>query len=268
VRLEFEQRFSASVADVAAAFLDAGLPERLCRAQTLCRVELVERVEDETTLRQKMHYTFIGAVSPAVSTVVDANRLTWVEDSVLDRRSLRRQFTMIPDHYPDRLSCSGIVEICRDGTGTTRRTHADLEVRVPIFGAKVADAIASGLRDYAEAERRVVQDWLDEGEAATVVAGDAEQAGRPPDATETARNEELPPRGGSRPAEPNFPSSVGDLIQTYGRQWNDALLGVLELGDRTVAATASIGQRAQDTAEQVLGAWAAWRRGPNDPPAR
>jgi hypothetical protein len=252
VRVEFEQRFFAPIAEVASAFADPCLLERLSRAQALCRAELLERVDDDETVREKVRYTFTGALPLGVTAITDPSRITWLEESTLDRRTHRRRFNMVPDHYPDRLSCSGTVELQGNGTITTRRTCAELEVRIPVFAAQIAGAIASGLRDYWAAESRVVQEWLDErASAATGRAAQARQSGHGAAATHGRE----PPSSG-----PAATSALEEVVRAYGQQWHETLHGVHELGDRTARAAASWGWRAQNAAEQLVGAWAEWRR--------
>jgi hypothetical protein len=96
-----------------------------------------------------------------VTKVVDPHRLTWVEDSELDRATHRTVFTIRPDHYPDRLSCSGTVTLDAVNGGTRRTVDGDLTVRFPLVGAKVERAIVSGLHDHASVETGIVQAWLD-----------------------------------------------------------------------------------------------------------
>ena len=51
------------------------------------------------------------SVFAAVTAVVDPHRLTWVEHSELDRRTHRSEFRIAPDHYADRLRCSGAIDL-------------------------------------------------------------------------------------------------------------------------------------------------------------
>lgn len=162
MRFELEQRFCGSVEDVAALFDDPRLLERLAEAQTLCRAELLERSENDAVVRQRVRYAYTGTLSPAARAIVDPSALTWVEESEFDRRTLRRQFRIVPEHDLDRLRCEGVAEFQTEGGRTRRLTRGKLEVRVPVAGTKVADAIVSGLREFALVEAAVVQQWLDE----------------------------------------------------------------------------------------------------------
>jgi len=162
VRFTLEQQFSAPIAAVEGAFSDPALLAELATLPELGRPALLQHADDGDRVVQQIRYAFIGELSPAVTAVVDPRRLTWVEHTELDRRTHRSVFRIRPDHYPDRLSCSGTVVLDpADDGGTRRVVEGDLRVHFPLVGGKVERAIASGLRAHASAEARVVQAWLD-----------------------------------------------------------------------------------------------------------
>lgn len=164
-----EQRFSAPVDTVEAAFLDRDLLARLTNLPHLGRPELLEESHDGDIVRRRIRWKFTAPLSPAVTAVIDPDRLTWVEDSVLDRRSHRSEYVILPDHYPDRLRCEGTVSLRHLGEETRRVTEGELVVRFPLVGRRVEQAIVKGLFDHAAAEEKIVQQWLD----------DAARSGRP-----------------------------------------------------------------------------------------
>lgn len=161
MRFVLEQRYSAPLVDVEAAFVDPALLDELAALPALGRPELLERSDDGRTVSQQVRYAFAGDLPPAVTRVIDPRRLTWVEHSTLDRETHRTRFTVRPDHYADRFSCSGTIQLETAGAGTSRTIEGDLKVRAPFVAAKVERAIVAGLRDHAAAEARVVQAWLD-----------------------------------------------------------------------------------------------------------
>lgn len=162
MHFEIEQRFSAPVVDVEAAFCEPSLLEPIAELSPLGRPELIEQVDDGRAVRRQVRYAFTGHLSGAARVVVDPHRLTWVEVSVLDRATHQTQIEIVPDHYPDRLRCSATVTL-HEHEGVTRRlTEGDLRVTVAFVGSRVEHAIVSGLRRHAAAEEQVVQGWLDD----------------------------------------------------------------------------------------------------------
>lgn len=166
MRFEIEQRFSAPLIDVEAAFYDPALLEPIAALSPLGRPELLEQVENGPTVRRRIRYAFTGHLSGAARAVVDPHRLTWVEVSVLDRTTHRTEIEIVPDHYRDRLHCAATVTMHEQDGVTRRVTQGDLRVTVAFVGARVEHAIVAGLRKHAAAEEQVVQGWLDDRAAA------------------------------------------------------------------------------------------------------
>ena len=83
-----------------------------------------------------------------------------MEESELDRSTHRQTFRIVPDHYGDRLRCSGTVTLEEAYGGTVRVAEADLDVRFPFVGQTVARTIVAGLVDNAATQQRAVAVWL------------------------------------------------------------------------------------------------------------
>ncbi|MEA2843140.1 MAG: hypothetical protein QOJ69_811, partial [Actinomycetota bacterium] len=105
-------------------------------------------------------YRFTGDLTPAIAAVLDRDRLTWVEESELDRRTHCQTFRIVPDFYGERLRCSGTVTLGKAHGGTVRLAEADLEVRFPFVGQTVARTIVAGLVENAATQQQAVADWL------------------------------------------------------------------------------------------------------------
>lgn len=146
---------------MAASFVDPALLAHLGAQPGLGRPELLDQDDRGDVLAQRVRYRFVGDLSGPVTRVVDPERLTWVEESALDRPSRTTTFRIVPDNYAGLLRCSGTITVSGDGAGgSVRVIEADLKVTVPFVGGSVERAIVSGLRDHAVAEARVVGDWL------------------------------------------------------------------------------------------------------------
>ena len=163
MRFRLDQRFSAPVEAVEAVFLDPRLLAELATLPRLGRPELLSSTDDGDVVTRQISYAFAGELSPAVTRVVDPDRLTWVEHSEYDRGAHRGVLRVRPDHYADRLTGSATVTVEAAGAGSHRLVEGELRVRFPLVGGSVERAIVAGLRDHAAAEERVVQAWLDRG---------------------------------------------------------------------------------------------------------
>lgn len=162
MRFRIQQRFDAPVEQVEAVLLDPAFLARLGQLPKLGRPELLDQREDGDVVHRRVRFAFAGQLSAAVTAVVDPARLTWVEESTVDRRTHRTTFRIRPDHYADRLRASGTFTLGADGPGSRRVAEGDVVVRFPFVGSKVERAIVSGLQDHAEAESDAVAEWLAE----------------------------------------------------------------------------------------------------------
>lgn len=162
-RFSFEQRFAAPLEAVEAAFLDPAVVQRMAALPDLGRPELLDVVGEGDVVRRRVRFTFTGQLSKAALAVLDPAKLTWVEESVLDRRTHQSEVRIRPEHYADRLSCSAVVRLVpADGASgvTVRQTEGSLSVRAPLVAGRVERAIVTGLQENAAAEEAIVQEWL------------------------------------------------------------------------------------------------------------
>lgn len=165
MRFRVEQRFQAPLHAVEAALLDPAFLGCLAHVPELGEPELLASETDGHVVRQRVRYRFTGALSPAVTAVVDPARLTWVEETTFDRTAHRGEHRIVPDHYANRLHSSYTTRLEPAGGGgdaTVRATEGDVRVRFPLVGGRVEKAIVGGLTEHAHLEAQVLTRWLAE----------------------------------------------------------------------------------------------------------
>lgn len=156
-----EQRFEATDPDtVARVFADPGLFEQYPAGPRLARPEVVAHEADGDVVRLQVRYRFSGDLSPAVRAVVDPSRLSWVEHSTHDLGTRTTTYVLRPDHYADRLRCSGEVRVAAAADGTIRTLRGDLRVKALLVGGTVERTIVHDLQDHLGAEVAVVAAYL------------------------------------------------------------------------------------------------------------
>ena len=165
MRFELIQRVSSTPPEVAEAFTDPGLYAELAELPKLGAPELLDRTVHGDLVRLRVRYRFTGDLSSAVKAVIDPAKLTWIDDSEHDiaRRSVT--FTMLPDHYADRLVASGSYrfEAAPDDLGATiRTTVGDIRVKALLVAGSVERAIVSGLREHQGDEVEIVDRWINQ----------------------------------------------------------------------------------------------------------
>lgn len=165
MRFTTEQRYPLAPDAVAAAYADPGLYASFRGLTKLTEAEVLEHSSEGARVTMHVRYRFGGHLSPAAHAVLDPSRLTWVERSVhdLDRRTTT--FTMVPDHYGDRFSCTGRYRFEPAADGTVRHGEGELTVRALLVGRAVEGAIVSGLREHLEEEAPQVTAYVTGGSA-------------------------------------------------------------------------------------------------------
>jgi hypothetical protein len=160
VRFDLTQTIAAPVDEVARAYASAELYEALGGTDKLGPPDVLDRTVDGDRVTLRIRYQFVADLSPAVTAVVDPKKLTWVEVSVHDLVARTVKVTLEPDHYADRLRCSGTYRYTGRGDDTVRTVEGDLKVKVLLVAGQVERALVSGLKEHLEAEAPQVEAYL------------------------------------------------------------------------------------------------------------
>jgi hypothetical protein len=160
---EIEQQLAGAPDAVQRLLLDSAFLAARAGLPKLGGSEVVERTVDAERARLRVRMRFTGDLAPAVTAVIDRERLTWVDDATIDLAARTGSHAIVPDHYPDRLTCQYEETLRAVDRGTQRVLQGALRVRMPIVGGRVERAIVSGLREFAAAEGTLIDDWLGRG---------------------------------------------------------------------------------------------------------
>jgi Protein of unknown function (DUF2505) len=161
VRFTFEQRIDAPRPLVEAAYVDVAFYEALGRTPNLGVREVLRRHEFDGVVELRVRFAFTGSVSAAVRAVVDPAKLTWVTANTIHPAEHRATFEMIPDHFADRLACSGRTTFHPAGSATRQVMEGDLVVQVPFVGRAAEQAILSGFRENLQQQAVLLARWAD-----------------------------------------------------------------------------------------------------------
>lgn len=127
---------------------------------TIRILELVDHRLDGDRVSLQLRCAYTGELNAAARALLDPRRLTWVQSSEHDLADGRTVFRILPDHYPDRLSCRGRSAIVADGAvACTRTVETEVRVRAPLVGAQVERALLDGLARELAAQALAVPDW-------------------------------------------------------------------------------------------------------------
>jgi len=162
VKFSIGQNVAVAPDAAVAAYANPAFYENRAPSGDITLVELVSHEDKGTQARLEVRYQFTGSVSSAVRAVIDPAKMSWVTRTDIDKAHCRSSFTVLPDHYPDRLECRGTFTFTEgaSGPGTTVVTvEGDLKVHVFLVGGKVEQLIVSGLRTYLQAEIATLPDF-------------------------------------------------------------------------------------------------------------
>lgn len=164
MRFELTQRYASPAAAVDRAYADPALYPTLVGLPKLGQIQVLthDSTDGEPAKRLRVRFHFTGSLPAAVTAVVDPDRLSWVQETEHDHDANRAQFRLVPDHYPDRLRCSGRFTVTQVGDGSVRRVTGELKVQALLVAGRVEQAIVSGLEEYLAAEAPAVDRWISE----------------------------------------------------------------------------------------------------------
>ena len=166
MKFTVDQSVAVAPDDAVAAYGNPAFYEGRARRDDISIVEVVGHDESGSHVHIDVRYRFTGNLSSAVRAIVDPAKLTWVTRTDIDTQHRDASFTVLPDHYPDRLTCSGAFRFTDANAGpaaTVITIEGDLKVRALLVGRAAEQAIVSGLRSYLEAEVSTLPDFIASG---------------------------------------------------------------------------------------------------------
>jgi hypothetical protein len=123
------------------------------------------RSDEGEAVRMAVRYRFTGSLARPARAVLDPHKLTWVIESTMHRAHHDADFVMRPDHYADRLDCTGRYRFEEGGgptVGCVQVIEGELRVHVPLVAGAVERAIVSGLRQHMAEHARHLAHWARE----------------------------------------------------------------------------------------------------------
>ena len=163
MRFEAEQQFATTVDRLVEWFTDPDFYPTLAGLPQISTPEVVRHSVTGDRVELALHQRYTGDLPSAAQAVLDPSRLTWVEELVFDLMAGTATTRLVPDHYPDRLTCQGRYRFETAGTGSIRRLEGDLKVRAPLVGGRVERALVEGLQRHAEGEQDLIVRRLADG---------------------------------------------------------------------------------------------------------
>ena len=156
-----DQPIAAPAARVGEALVDPRFYKALASMPNIGDPEVLECTERDGEVLLRVRYAFTGDLAAPARRVLDPAKLTWVVESTVDRSMYTTAFRMLPDHYANRLTCSGSYVLVPSGDdGTIQRMEGYLHVNYPVVGRLAERGIFLGLKENVAQEARIIERWV------------------------------------------------------------------------------------------------------------
>jgi Protein of unknown function (DUF2505) len=108
----------------------------------------------------EVRFQFSGAIPPLARAVIDPAKMSWITRTEILPDEHRSTFTVVPDHYPDRLEASGTFDFADgpDPDTCTVSVAGELRLHIPLVGGAGERVIVSGMRSYIANEVATLPD--------------------------------------------------------------------------------------------------------------
>ncbi|HUY64800.1 MAG TPA: DUF2505 family protein [Acidimicrobiales bacterium] len=160
MRFRIDQAHAVARGEVEGAFTDPAFYASATGTSNLGRPELLRIDESDERVHVAVRYQFTGQLAAPARRILDPAKLSWVTETTLERSTHRAEFRLVPDHYGDRLECSGSYRLEERGAMACMQTvEGDLVVHVPLVGRSVERAIEHGIRQHLIEEATAVGRW-------------------------------------------------------------------------------------------------------------
>lgn len=157
VRFHVVQPVAASREAVVAAVVDPRLYESMQNMPSLGQPSVIEHRVDGDVNLLRIRYSFEGRLSSAARAVLDPSKMTWVVNLEVDVKQYQAEFVMLPDHYADRIKCSGSYRFDARGTTTDQVMDGELKVNVLLVAGVIEKAIVSGFEEHMTEQAKAVE---------------------------------------------------------------------------------------------------------------
>jgi hypothetical protein len=159
------QPLEVSRAEAERAMVDPDFYASLGAMDNIGTPEVLSVKKDKGGVRLSIRYRFTGHLARPARAVLDPEKMTWVIESVMYADQHRAAFRMLPDHYADRLECSGEYRFEENGKTSVQVIEGDLRVHVPVVAGAVERAIMMGLRQHLTEQAKLLGAWAKAAQA-------------------------------------------------------------------------------------------------------
>ncbi len=117
--------------------------------------EELDRKDTDTERIIKWKFCAHSDIPKALQHLIKPEMLTWIHDSVFDKKAKVDTFKITPFYFKNVFSCSGSASFSPDGNRTKRIIKGDVRLKIPIVGAIFEDQVVKKLKENITEEYKV-----------------------------------------------------------------------------------------------------------------
>jgi hypothetical protein len=144
MRFQAEHWFNGSPGAVAALLTDPHFYETLVLPD-VSRPEVLQSTSDPQEARLQLRYDFSGSLDARARRLLGKNRLSWIQEVVLEHATESGELTFNAVADPKRLHASAHFDLQAEGGRCVRRLAGELVVGLPIIGRQAERKIVPGV---------------------------------------------------------------------------------------------------------------------------
>jgi hypothetical protein len=156
MKFRYEHRFVGGPYDDVLHYLTeeyAFEPSTLPNVQT-CK--LIEEIITEDKKSWKNEWCAHGQIPKVIQHILKPKMLTWIEATTLDRRARSFTSTITPFYFKNVFRCESRGYFNKlSGNEFLRVTEGVLEIRIPVFGGLIEEAILAHLKQNFDTEYKL-----------------------------------------------------------------------------------------------------------------
>ena len=156
MKFGFEQRWNASVADVVDLYCDQAFWSSVTGVAKTSAPEVLEVTRDGDTAFTRLHWKLVVDLPRQASRFIDPDNVAWVEETTWDIPAATATVGFVPSQGAALIKAHAEIAVVADGEEAVRRVTGELNVRIPLLGGRVENAIVDGIGDHLTEEAEVV----------------------------------------------------------------------------------------------------------------
>jgi Protein of unknown function (DUF2505) len=157
VKFEFEQRWTATAADVVEVYLDESFWAGLTGLSATSPPEVLSVDRDADRAVVRLHYVLSVDLPKEAARFIDPDDVAWIEETTWDLSSQVAQVAFQPDQAAKLLRASATATLTQDGDDAVRAVRGEVKVHIPLLGSKVEKVIVEGVHDHLDEETEAVR---------------------------------------------------------------------------------------------------------------